>query len=92
MGFLLVMKIIEMFYFKSQPHLSYTEFIKWILPFCSNIETLKIHLIEQPNDLHNEIVRLKKLKDLQIGTSIGIDLKEVTCVAFLTKKMMLTSS
>jgi hypothetical protein len=92
MRFLLVSKIIEMFYFKSQPHLSCTEFIKWILSFCSNVETLKIHLMEQPNDLHNEIARLKKLKDLHIGTCNGIDLKEVKSVAFPTKTTLLTSS
>jgi hypothetical protein len=69
-------------FFKSQHHLPFTEFVKWILPLCSNTHTLKIHLIHQPNDLHNEIARLKKLKDLYIGTRKEIHPEEVTCVAF----------
>jgi hypothetical protein len=78
--FLLVIEITEIFIFslKNQPHLPFTEFVKWILSFCSNIETLTIPLIGQPNDLHKDIVRLKKLKDLHIGTSVGIDAEEVT--------------
>ena len=66
------------FSFENQCHLSIAEFVKWILSFCSNIETLTIPLIGQPNDLHKDIVRLKKLKDLHIGTSVGIDAEEVT--------------
>jgi hypothetical protein len=90
----LVTKIIESFIFpfKSQRHLSFTEFVKWILSFCPNIHTLKLQIIEEPKDLHNEIVHLKKLKDLHIGTSNGIDPKEVASVAFRTKTTLLTSS
>jgi hypothetical protein len=94
MRFLLVTKVIEMFifFFKSQHHLYSTEFVKWILPFCSNIHTLKLHLIGEPKDVHNEISRLTKLNDLYIGASKGIDPKEVTSVAFRTKTTQLTSS
>jgi hypothetical protein len=88
----MVIKIIGMFYFKRQSHLSLTEFVKWILPFCPNIETFKIRLMEQPNDLHNEIVRLEKLKDLHIVNCAGIHPKEVKSVSFLTKTTLLTSS
>jgi hypothetical protein len=70
----------------------FADFVKWMFPFCPNIDTLKIDLIDQPNDLHIEIVRLKKLKDLFIGTTLGIDPKEVTCVAFRIKTTLLTSS
>jgi len=64
------------FLFKERP-LSVTEFVKWVLPFCSNIHTLKIDLFGELKDLHNEIARLKKLKDLHIWT---VDPKEVTSV------------
>jgi len=70
-------------YLKIERHLSFTEFIEWILPFCPNIHTLKLHFIHQPNDLHNDIIRLKKLKDLDIAYSSRIDPIEVTCVAIL---------
>ena len=87
-------QIIEFLIFslKSQRSISFTEFVKWVLPFCSNIDTLKIRLIEQPNDLHNEIVRLKKLKDFHIGAQCKIDLKEVKSVVFRSKITLLTSS
>jgi hypothetical protein len=49
-------------------------------------------LIEESNDLHNDIARLKKLKVLDIETSIGIDPKKVTCDDFITKATLLTSS
>jgi hypothetical protein len=80
------------FSFENQPHLSIAEFVKWILPFCSNIHTLRLTLTEMPSDLHNEIVRLKNLKNLHIGTSIGMHPKEVTSVAFAPNETVLTSS
>ena len=80
------------FSLKIRRYLSFAEFVKWILPFCSNVETLKIQLIGQPNDWHNEIVHLKKLKDLLIGTNKGIDPEEVKFVALRTKTTLLTSS
>jgi hypothetical protein len=82
--FLLVSEFIKMFIFSFKSHLSFTEFVKWILPICPNIHTLKLRSIDQPNDLHNDIIRLKKLKILDIVTIKGIDRKEVTCVAFRT--------
>jgi hypothetical protein len=93
MSFLLVTEIIEMFmfYLKIERHLSSTEFIEWILPFCPNIHTLKLRSIDQPNDLHNDIIRLKKLKDLDIPYSYGIDPVEVTSVAFRTKTTLTSS-
>jgi hypothetical protein len=90
--FLLVTKFIEMFIFSVYSHLSFTEFVKWMLPFCPNIHTLKVDLMEESNDLHKEIARLKKLKDLHIFTCKGFNPIEVTCVAFRTKTTMLTSS
>jgi hypothetical protein len=77
---------------KSKPHLLFLEFIKWILLFCRNIHTLTLNLEEHPKGLTNEIVGLKELKDLYIGTKRGIHPKEVTFVAFKTMTTLLTSS
>ena len=76
-----------MLIFSFKSHLYFAEFVKWILPFCPNIHTLKLHSIGEPKDVHNDIIRLKKLKDLEIETSE--DLKEVTFVAFRTKTVHL---
>ena len=58
-----------------------------------NIDTLRLDLVYQfTNDLRNEIVRLNQLKNLDIRTSFGIDLKEVTSEAIWIKKTLLTSS
>jgi hypothetical protein len=94
MRFLLVIEIVEMFIFSSQNqrHLSFTEFVKWILSFCPNVETLKLNFHEKPEGLTNYIARLKKLNDLDIATGRETDQKEVTCVAFRTKTTLLTSS
>jgi len=70
------------FSFENQRHLSIAEFVKWILSFCSNIDALRLTLTEMPSDLHNEIVRLQKLKNLHIGTSTGMHPKEVTFAPF----------
>jgi hypothetical protein len=92
--FLLVIKNIEMFTFsvKSQRHSSFTEFVKWLLPFCPNVETLKLHFHEEPKGLANYIVRLKKLKDLYIGISQGINPGNVTSAAFRNETTLLNSS
>jgi hypothetical protein len=82
---------IHLFTHKSHD-ISFTEFVKWILSFCSNIHTLKLDSIKQPKDLINDIVRLTKLKVLHIGNDNLIDPKEVTCVPYRTKTMLLTSS
>ena len=94
MGFPLVIKIIELFIFSvtHQRHLSFTEIVKWVLPFCPNIHTLKLKLNEKPEGLADYIARLEKLIDLDIGTCIGIDPKEVTFVSFRTNTNLLTSS
>jgi hypothetical protein len=93
MDFLSVIEIFDMFILslKSQRRLSFTEFVKWILPFWPNIHTLKLDFIDQPKDLHNEIARLKTLKDLLIETRHGIDLNMVTWGAIRTKTTLLTS-
>ena len=79
-------------------YICFTEFVKWILPFCSNIHTLKLENIEimdtsiffpyrEEMNVYNEIARLKKLKDLQITSSsymMHLIPKEVTSVAFQT--------
>ncbi len=91
----MVIKIIELLIFslKSQRHLPFTEFVKWILHVCPNIHTLKLHFHEKPEGLANYIARLKNLNDLDIGTvSREIDLIEVTSVVFRTKTTLLTSS
>ena len=78
-----------------RPGLQWQSWTNWhkMQRFCSNIHTLYIDLIDQPNDLHNEIVRLKKLKDINISSDkYGIDPEEVTCVAFLIKTTFLISS
>ena len=72
--------------------LSFTEFVKWILPLSLNIHTLNLFLNDPPQGLHNEISRLKKLKDLNIGNSNEIFPTEVTCVAFRSKTTLITSS
>jgi hypothetical protein len=79
------------FSLKIRRHLSSTEFVKWILPFCANIHTLQLHLVDEPNDLHKEIARLKKLKDLHIKTNDEIPPGEVTFVAFRIKTTLMTS-
>jgi hypothetical protein len=79
------------FSFENQRHLSIAEFVKWILSFCSNIDALRLTLTEMPSDLHNEIVRLQKLKNLHIGTSTGMHPKEVTSVTFARNETLLTS-
>jgi hypothetical protein len=92
--FLLVIEIFDafIFSFKNRRHLSLTEFVKWILPSCSNIDTLKLYLFEESNDLHKEIARLETLRDLEIGTYNELFPEEVTCVAFRTSTTLLTSS
>ena len=69
-----------MFIFSFKNNFYFTEFVKWILPFCPNVHTLILHLIDQPKDVHKDIVRLEKLKYLLIWTSEGNDPKEVTRV------------
>jgi hypothetical protein len=60
-----------MFIISFKSHLSFAEFVKCIIPFCPNIHTLKLRLFGLPEDLDNEIVRLNKLKELDIETGIG---------------------
>jgi hypothetical protein len=81
------------FYLKIERHLSFTEFVNWILPLCLNILDLKLrNTFGQPNDWHKDIIHLKKLKVLDIETSNEIDPKEVTCVAIRSKATLLTFS
>ena len=68
------------------------EIVKWILPLSLNIHTLNLFLNDPPQGLHNEISRLKKLKDLNIGNSNEIFPTDVTCVTFRSKTTLITSS
>jgi hypothetical protein len=67
---------------------------KWILSVCLNIHTLKVEIfiLEQPNDLHNEIGRLKKLKKLKFSAYKASDLKEVRLIDLIIMTTLLTSS
>jgi hypothetical protein len=47
-------------------HFYFSDIVKWILSVCLNIHTLELDLPNQSNGLHNEIVRLKKLKNLYV--------------------------
>jgi hypothetical protein len=62
---------------------SISALIKWILSVSLNIHTLRLYgKLEKLNDLHNEIARLKKLKELYISPFEASDVKEVTLIAF----------
>jgi hypothetical protein len=55
-----------------------SEIFKWILSVSLNIRHLEIRLLEHSNGMHNEIGRLKKLKELHVLTFKASELKEVT--------------
>ena len=69
-----------------------SEIVEWILPVCLNIHTLKIGFHKLPNDMHNDIASLKKLKKLDVSVDEASDLKEVTLIAFRIMTMLLNSS
>jgi hypothetical protein len=67
--------------------------VKWILSVSLNIHTLRLHSkFVELNGLHNEIVRLKKLKELEVSAYKASDLKEVTLIAFRITTTLLISS
>ena len=64
-----------------------------ILTVCSNIHTLTLTVKwETSNDFHNEIARLKKLKNLEVTADRARDLKRVTLIAFKIFPTLLISS
>ena len=66
---------------------------QWILSVCLNIHTLTLTINWMTsNSFHEEIVRLKKLKELNVTTDDAIDLEEVTLIAFRITTTLLTSS
>ncbi len=70
---------------------SISALVKWILPVCLNIHYLQINIFYLPYGLHYEIARLKKLKELDVRTAGGSELKEVTLIALSITTMLLTS-
>jgi len=64
--------------------------VKWILSECLNIHTLKLSGI--PKGCHNEIARLKKLKELEVWADKASRLNEVTLIASRIMTTLLTSS
>ena len=56
---------------------SISALVKWILSTCVNIHDLQITFLEKPNDFHNEIGRLKKLKKLDVTAISRLYLNEV---------------
>ena len=56
---------------------SISALVKWILSACVNIHDLQITFLEKPNDFHNEIRRLKKLKKLDVTAISRLYLNEV---------------
>ena len=69
------------------------ELVKWILSVCLNIHTLTLSLNRESSDnFCNEIVRLTKLKKLDVLAVDASDLKAVTSIAFRIMMTLLTSS
>ena len=67
--------------------------IKWILSTSLSIHTLRLYSkFVELNGLHNEIARLKKLKELMISAYKASDLKEVSFIALSITTTLLTSS
>jgi len=63
---------------------SISALVKWILSTCVNIHDLQITFLEKPNDFHNEIgclKKLKKLKKLDVTADEANNLIEVTLIA-----------
>ena len=74
---------------------SISALVRWILSVCLNIHLLQLSITPQkPSSFLNEIVRLKKLKDLVVSADEASDLKEVTLIGFriMTIMTVLTSS
>jgi hypothetical protein len=65
---------------------------KWILSVCSKIRTIQVKFLKQPNDFHDDIGRLKKLKKLEILVDEASELTEVTLNLFRITTTLLTSS
>jgi hypothetical protein len=89
---LLVTEIIKINFILKSHEFSVSVNVEWILPVCLNIQYLKIDFSEESNGLHNEIARLKKLKELEVSANKTSELKEVTLIGFRTKTTLLTSS
>jgi hypothetical protein len=89
---LLVTELMKIYLILKWHDLSISALIAWILSACFNIHTLKLELPKQPIELHNQIARLKKLKELDVSADDASELKEVTLIAFRIMTTLLTSS
>jgi hypothetical protein len=71
---------------------SISALVEWILSDCLNLDFLELGLIsKKASSFLNEIVRLKKLKELNISAYEASELKEVTLIAFRITTTLLTS-
>jgi hypothetical protein len=89
---LLVTEMIKIYFIFKSHDLSISALVGWIFSACFNIHSLKLELPKQPIEFHNQIARLKKLKELDVSADDASELKEVTLIAFRIMTTLLTSS
>ena len=75
---LLVTKMMKTNFILKSHDFTISVLAKWILSVCLNVHTVRVEILKQPNGFHNEIGRLKKLKELHVLTFKASELKEVT--------------
>ncbi len=81
---LLVSEIMKINFILKASDFSISALVKWILAACLNIHTLSLCLNwETPNSFRDEIVRLKKLKKLDVTTDEASNLELVTLISLL---------
>ena len=89
----LVTEMMKINYNLKSDDYSISEIVKWILSVCLNIHTLTLSLNRESSDnFCNEIVRLTKLKKLDVLAVDASDLKAVTSIASRIMTTLLTSS
>jgi hypothetical protein len=87
---LLVTEMININFILKTSDFSISVIVKWILPVCSNIHTLRLSGISI--GCHDEIARLEKLKKLEVWAKKANDLNKVTLITSRIMTTLLTSS
>jgi hypothetical protein len=88
---LLVTKMVKINFILKVNDFSISALVDWILSTCLNIHTLRLSMsCKTPNNFHNEIGHLKKLKELDVRGESASELKEVTLFALRIMTLLLT--
>jgi hypothetical protein len=88
----LVTEMMNIIFILNSHDFSISALARWFLSLCLNVHAIQVEFPEPPESFHNEINRLKNLKELNIWVDYATELKEVTLFALRITITLLTFS